>query len=159
MERRNIIIFTDGSCYWKIRKGGIGVYIQCDGKEYFISKGYSNTTISRCELRAFLSALEAVNKSEPSNVTVWSDSEYVVNGTKKLFTYIQNNWEGCVNVDLWKKVADIIYKSKKMRVRLKWTRGHGTNLSDPIVYGNAVADALADYKNFEYYELDKIEEL
>ena len=46
-----------------------------------------------------------------------------------------------------------------MRVRLKWTRGHGTNLSDSIVYGNAVADALADYKNFEYYELDKIEEL
>lgn len=159
MERRNITIFTDGSCYWKIRKGGIGVYIQCDGKEYFISKGYSNTTISRCELRAFLSALEAVNKSEPSNVTIWSDSEYVVNDTKKLFTYIQNNWEGCANVDLWKKVADIIYKSKKMRVRLKWTRGHGTDLSDPIVYGNAVADVLADYKNFEYYEPDKIEEL
>ena len=88
MERRNIIIFTDGSCYWKIRKGGIGVYIQCDGKEYFISKGYSNTTISRCELRAFLSALEAVNKSEPSNVTIWSDSEYVVNGTKLSLIHI-----------------------------------------------------------------------
>lgn len=159
MERKNITIFTDGSCYWKIRKGGIGVYIQYEDKEYYISKGFCDTTISRCELRAFLSALEVIDKSCPTNVTIWSDSEYVVNGAKKLLSYIQNDWKDCMNADLWKKVAYIMQTSKKMRIRLKWTRGHGKDLNDPIIYGNTVADILADYKNFDYYELDKIEEL
>ena len=46
-----------------------------------------------------------------------------------------------------------------MRLKVKWHKGHENDLSNPIVFGNTVADLLADYKNFEYYEPDKLEEL
>lgn len=61
MKREQVTIFCDGSCYWKLRKGGSGVYIQWNDNEYFIQQGYENTTISRCELRAILLALNALN--------------------------------------------------------------------------------------------------
>lgn len=154
MERKQLTIFIDGSCYWKIRKGGCGIYIQHKEEEYFLQKGYSNTTISRCELRAFLIAIESLSETQPMNVTIWSDSQYVVEGMKKLFQYIQDDWEGCSNVDLWKKVVEELNKRKKMRLRLNWHKGHDKDLSDPIVYGNAVADVLANYKNFIDYEQD-----
>lgn len=154
MERKQLTIFIDGSCYWKIRKGGCGIYIQHKEEEYFLQKGYCNTTISRCELRAFLIAIESLSETQPMNVTIWSDSQYVVEGMKKLFQYIQDDWEGCSNVDLWKKVVEELNKRKKMRLRLNWHKGHDKDLSDPIVYGNAVADVLANYKNFIDYEQD-----
>ena len=36
MERKQLTIFTDGSCYWKVRKGGCGIYIRYKDEEYFI---------------------------------------------------------------------------------------------------------------------------
>lgn len=160
MKREQVTIFCDGSCYWKLRKGGSGVYIQWNDNEYFIQQGYENTTISRCELRAILLALNALNNKKPLIVIIWSDSQYVVNGMKSIVDIASKNFEGIENQDLWRKVYDELKRlEKRVRVRINWTPGHGKDMSDPIVYGNAVADALADYKNFEYYELDKIEEL
>lgn len=75
MERKEITIFTDGSCYWKIKKGGIGVYMICDGEETFISKGYKKTTIGRCEMRALLTAIQSLRKDIPISATVYSDSQ------------------------------------------------------------------------------------
>jgi ribonuclease HI len=160
MKREQVTIFCDGSCYWKLRKGGSGVYIQWNDNEYFIQQGYENTTISRCELRAILLALNALNNKKPLIVIIWSDSQYVVNGMKSIVDIASKNFEGIENQDLWRKVYDELKRlEKRVRVRINWTPGHGKDMNDPIVYGNAVADALADYKNFEYYKLDKIEEL
>lgn len=160
MKREQVTIFCDGSCYWKLRKGGSGVYIQWNDNEYFIQQGYENTTINRCELRAILLALNALNNKKPLIVIIWSDSQYVVNGMKSIVDIASKNFEGIKNQDLWRKVYDELKRlEKRVRVRINWTPGHGKDMNDPIVYGNAVADALADYKNFEYYKLDKIEEL
>ena len=46
-----------------------------------------------------------------------------------------------------------------MVVRFMKVRGHEKDVNNPIIYGNHVADMLADYKNFEDYELDKMIEL
>ena len=62
-----------------------------------------------------------------------------------------------MNVDLWKAILKELKDRKKLRLRLIWHPGHKKNINDPIVYGNAVADILANYKNFTEYELDKIE--
>lgn len=159
MERKQLTIFTDGSCYWKVRKGGCGIYIRYKDEEYFIQKGYCDTTISRCELRALLLALQSIDINIPLAVTIYSDSEYVVNGVKRLFEWTNNNWKGVSNDDLWKQVVKEIEIRKKMRLKVKWHKGHENDLSNPIVFGNTVADLLADYKNFEYYEPDKLEEL
>ena len=59
------------------------------------------------------------------------------------------------NKDLWEKVWKEFQRiDKSVRIRINWTPGHGKDLNDPIVYGNAVADALADYKQFEEFEQD-----
>ena len=158
MERKEITIFTDGSCYWKIKKGGIGVYMICDGEETFISKGYKKTTIGRCEMRALLTAIQSLRKDIPISATVYSDSRYVVDGlVKNIKEWVDNDWKGCMNVDLWKAILKELKDRKKLRLRLIWHPGHKKNINDPIVYGNAVADILANYKNFTEYELDKIE--
>lgn len=155
MKREQVTIFCDGSCYWKLRKGGSGVYIQWNDNEYFIQQGYENTTISRCELRAILLALNALNNKKPLIVIIWSDSQYVVNGMKSIVDIASKNFEGIENQDLWRKVYDELKRlEKRVRVRINWTPGHGKDMNDPIVYGNAVADALADYKQFDSYEED-----
>lgn len=101
-----------------------------------------------------------MNNKKPLIVIIWSDSQYVVNGMKSIVDIASKNFEGIENQDLWRKVYDELKRlEKRVRVRINWTPGHGKDMNDPIVYGNAVADALADYKNFEYYKLDKIEEL
>lgn len=158
MERKEITIFTDGSCYWKIRKGGIGVYMICDDEEIFISKGYEKTTIGRCEMRALLTAIRSLRKDIPISATVYSDSQYVVDGlVKNIKEWVDNDWKGCMNIDLWKAILKELKDRKKLRLRLIWHPGHRKNIDDPITYGNAVADILANYKNFTEYELDKIE--
>lgn len=159
MKRKEITTFTDGSCCHQTQKGGIGVYIIYDDREYFISKGYSETTIGRCELRALLEAIRALDKTQPINATVYSDSQYVVNGlVQNIREWIDNNWKGCANVDLWKKILKKLKEHKKLRLRLLWHQGHGKDLKDPLVYGNAIADLLANYKNFTEYKPDKREE-
>lgn len=153
-----ITVFTDGSCYWKIRKGGVGVYIVSSDKEYFYQKGYSETTISRCELRAFLTALELLDNKKHILATVYSDSQYVVNNTlNNLREWFLNDWKGCENADLWKKVKKQLDNRRNLRIKLKWIKGHSKDLTNPINYGNAVADMLADYKQFEEYEIDNRE--
>lgn len=155
MKREQVTIFCDGSCYWKLRKGGSGVYIQWNDNEYFIQQGYENTTISRCELRAILLALNALNNKKPLIVIIWSDSQYVVNSMKSIVDIASKNFEGIENQDLWRKVYDELKRlEKRVRVRINWTPGHGKDMNDPIVFGNAVADLLADYKQFDSYEED-----
>lgn len=155
MKREQVTIFCDGSCYWKLRKGGSGVYIQWNDNEYFIQQGYENTTISRCELRAILLALNALNNKKPLIVIIWSDSQYVVNGMKSIVDIASKNFEGIENQDLWRKVYDELKRlEKRVRERINWTPGHGKDMNDPIVFGNAVADLLADYKQFDSYEED-----
>ena len=41
-----------------------------------------------------------------------------------------------------------------MKLTMVWLRGHGSNLEDDIVFGNNVADALANYKDQEKWEQD-----
>lgn len=156
MKRKNITIFTDGSCYWKVRLGGSGVYILDDeNNEFFISKGYQNTTINRCELRAYILALQTLNENQHLCVTIYSDSNYVVKGVKTLQSFIDNNYQGCENSDLWRIVEKEHDRlRKRVRLRVIWTPGHGKDLNDPIIYGNTVADILADYKQFSIYEQD-----
>lgn len=158
MERKEVTIFCDGSCYYKTEKGGVGVYIQWEDKEYFIQKGYSDTTISRCELRALLFSLRALRKDIPISATIYSDSQYVVNGiTKNIREWIDRDWKDVSNVELWKDILKELDDHLRLRIRLRWHRGHDKNIEDPIVFGNAVADILADYKNFIEYEQDNKE--
>lgn len=72
-----ITIYTDGACSGNPGAGGWAAILMCNGASKQISGGENNTTNNRMELRAVIEALKIIKK--PSNVTLYSDSAYVVN--------------------------------------------------------------------------------
>jgi len=78
------------------------------------------------ELMAVIRALEALR--EPCDVTLFSDSQYVVNGISKGWAraWRAKNWRrsgGRVvpNWDLWRTLLDLC---ERHDVRLRWVEGH-----------------------------------
>ena len=100
----NYIVYTDGSASVKDRTGGYAwLIVDENGREELGGGSEVDTTISRMELRAVISALEEIclwecktheNKGE-GVVLVYSDSEYVVKG------FMDKSRMRNKNVDLW----------------------------------------------------------
>lgn len=107
-------VYTDGAYSSARNQGGIGFVILKDDKEVArYAKMYKNTTSQRMEQMAAIVALESI--VTPSEVTIVSDSQYVV------CTYTKN-WKRKANLDLWKRFdAAIKFHAK---VDFSWTKGH-----------------------------------
>jgi len=120
-----IHIYTDGSCLDNPGRGGWGAVIEENGVKRTIAGREESTTNNRMEMTAVIKGLEAV--PERSDVTILSDSQYVVNTMTR-------NWKRNANQDLWAKLDAV---SADRRVTWKWVRGHAGNP------GNEEADALA----------------
>ncbi len=73
-------MYTDGACKGNPGAGGFCCILKYKGKEKLVSGGEANTTNNRMELRAVISGLEILR--EPCEVTVYSDSKYVVDAMK-----------------------------------------------------------------------------
>ena len=155
-DRINITIFTDGSCSVKSQKklGGFGVYLPYpNGTEIFLRRGYFNTTISRMEMMAVLSAIKMVDKDVYTNVHIYSDSKFVVDSFKQgwLAKWRLSGLKGVKNADIWKEILREIDLRRKMVFGISHINGHGKDLTNDIVYGNACADALADFESQDIY--------
>ena len=120
-----IEIYTDGSCAGNPGRGGWAAVIVEDGSKRDIHGGEERTTNNRMEILAAIKGLEAVPES--SQVTVFSDSQYVVNTMTR-------SWKRNANVDLWQRLDAEV---GKRNVRWQWVRGH---VGNPL---NEEADALA----------------
>lgn len=121
------VVFTDGAYSSARNQGGIGFVILKDDKEVArYSKMYKNSTNQRMEQMAAIVALESI--ATPSEVTIISDSQYVVS------TYTKN-WKRKANLDLWKRFDKAIAFHTK--VEFLWVKGH-----DKDEYNN-IADKLA----------------
>lgn len=157
-EYYEISIFTDGSCNNK-GVGGLGVYLLFDGKEILLRKGYLNTTTPRMEMRALLEAVRMINPLQKVKVSVYIDSQFVVNSFKKgwISKWRMNQYFGVANSDLWKAIVKEIDSRRLMRLKVFWIKGHQKNLNDPLIFGNSVADALADYNDQDSYIDDEVE--
>jgi len=77
-----IIIYTDGSALGNPGPGGYGIVLLSGPHRKELSQGYRLTTNNRMELLGVCVALEAL-KFEGSDVTVYSDSRYVVDAVSK----------------------------------------------------------------------------
>ena len=133
-EMKSYSVFTDGSfrrpCY-----GAWACLIRDDKTkdEFTVSKPVWDTTISRMELEAVISALEWI--PEPSLIKVESDSTYVVNSMSKwIFMWARFNWENAFgekikNVDLMKRLYTQL---KKHKVKARWVRSHNGHRENEI---------------------------
>ena len=138
-------IYTDGSSRGNPGAGGYGVVLI--SKEHRVRKelsaGYRITTNNRMELLAVIVGLEAL-KVVPSQVLVYSDSQYVVNAVEKnwLLGWEKTDFKNKKNPDLWKRFLKI-YRMHK--VRFQWVRGHaGTPENERC---DVLATTAADGKN------------
>jgi len=117
-------IYTDGACSGNPGKGGYGIVMEWVGKPYTkeFSKGFQNTTNNRMELMAVIVALEKL-RSDKFDVTVFSDSKYVVDAVEKkwVFGWEKKSFKTKKNVDLWKRFLKVYHKHN---VNFEWIKGH-----------------------------------
>ena len=126
MERKQVTIYTDGACLGNPGPGGYGAVLLYWSHRNELSGGYRLTTNNRMEIRAALVALEALK--EPSQVTLYSDSQYLVNAMSQGWAerWQANGWkrnkrDDAVNPDLWEKMLEVC---RRHTVEFRWVRGH-----------------------------------
>lgn len=117
-----IEIYTDGASSGNPGPGGYGVILRSGQHYKELSAGFRKTTNNRMELLAVIVALEAL-KAPNQNVTVYSDSKYVIDAIEKRWVngWIAKGFAGKKNKDLWMRYLNI---AKIHKVRFVWVRGH-----------------------------------
>ncbi|MEC7159963.1 MAG: ribonuclease H, partial [Bacteroidota bacterium] len=83
-----IYLYTDGAARGNPGPGGYGIVLKSGPHYKELSEGYRHTTNNRMELLAVIVGLEAI-KVEDAQVTVVSDSKYVVDAVTKGWVF---NW-------------------------------------------------------------------
>ena len=123
---KKVNIYRDGACKGNPGRGGWGTILVYGAHEKELSGGEVMTTNNRMELMAVISGLEALR--EPCEVTLTSDSTYVINSiTKKwLDGWEKKNWvksgnTPVPNADLWKRLIEAM---KPHTIEWVWVRGH-----------------------------------
>lgn len=123
---KKVEIFTDGACSGNPGPGGFGVILRFNGTEKELSGGFRNTTNNRMELMGAIAGLEALK--EPCEVTLTTDSQYLVNAIEKGWArkwkangWMRNRKEEALNSDLWERLLKVM---EKHHVRFQWIRGH-----------------------------------
>ena len=120
-----INIYTDGAAKGNPGPGGYGVVLMAGEHYKEISEGFRLTTNNRMELLAVIVGLEALKKPN-QNVTVFSDSKYVVDAVMKkwVFGWEKKSFNKKKNPDLWIRFLKIY---RQHRVTFKWVKGHSNN--------------------------------
>lgn len=124
---KQITIYTDGACSGNPGPGGWGAVLFYGERVKELSGGESHTTNQRMELTAIIAALSALKVSN-WDVTVYSDSAYVVNAFRQdwIPRWLQNGWknsrkEPVANKDLWEQLLE---QMKRNRVVIEKVKGH-----------------------------------
>ena len=124
--RKQITIYTDGSCLGNPGPGGYAAILDYRGRRKELWNGFRRTTNNRMELLAAVESLAALK--ERCDVTLYSDSEYVVRAMNERWPYAwrQRGWrrgrnKAAINTDLWSRLLDLCDKHD---VRFEWVRGH-----------------------------------
>ena len=137
-------MYTDGSSRGNPGPGGYGVVLMSGTHRKELSQGYKKTTNNRMELMAVIAGLEALKKNQ-LNVTVYSDSQYVVKAIEEgwLKKWIATNFKGGKkNKDLWMEYHRLAQNHK---IKFVWVRGHADNVYN--IYCDELATAAADGDN------------
>jgi ribonuclease HI len=125
---KKVFLYTDGACSGNPGPGGYGAILKSGsgGHSKEISGGFRHTTNNRMELMAAIKGLECLK--EPCEVTVVSDSRYIVDAMEKGWAekwranqWMRNKKEKALNPDLWEKLLDLCGRNS---VKFEWVNGH-----------------------------------
>ncbi len=128
-NRKEIEIYTDGACSGNPGPGGWGAILCYRGVQKELSGGEANSTNNRMELTAVIQALSALKES--CDVTLFSDSKYIVDAVTKGWVYrwrdagwMRNKKDPALNPDLWQSLLPLL---DKHNVTFVWVKGHASN--------------------------------
>lgn len=152
----DIVIYTDGGSRFNPGPGGYGVVIVENGRRREYSGGFRLTTNNRMELTACIEALKRVKGSDKS-ITLYSDSQYVVNGINKGWArgwrkrgWVKADRQPAINPDLWGELLEL---TEALDVEFRWVRGHSGNelneVCDRLAVAAAGGDNLPEDKGYE----------
>jgi ribonuclease HI len=123
---KKLFLYSDGACSGNPGPGGYGVILKYGEQFKELSGGFAHTTNNRMELLAVIKGLESLK--EPCDVTVVSDSRYIVDAMEKGWArkWRANGWkrnrkEAALNPDLWARMLDLC---DTHAVRFQWVNGH-----------------------------------
>ena len=143
---KSVTLYTDGACSGNPGPGGWAAILQWRGKEKVLSGGEKLTTNNRMELTAVIRGLEALK--EPCQVTVYSDSRYVVEAMTEGWAlgWRARGWKRrgsgeAKNPELWARLLEL---AETHRLSWVWVKGHADNEL------NARCDALAVAESRKY---------
>ena len=117
---KKIALFCDGSSLGNPGFGGYCAILRYEQNERIVSGGQKDATNNQMELLAVIKGLEALK--EPCDVTITSDSSYVVKGINEwLSGWVKKNFAKVKNPDLWEYYLKV---AKGHKIKAVWVRGH-----------------------------------
>lgn len=155
---KKVTMYTDGSCLKNPGgPGGCAAIIQYTKNEKPYEKRKSipseNTTNNKMEIMAVIIGLQMI--LEPSQITIYSDSKYVVDAFNKKWVqkWQRINWDrgengGAVkNADLWKQLLSLL---EKHTYQFFWIKGHQGSQYNELC--DQMAVEAAKTQKGKYYE-------
>ncbi len=119
-------MYTDGAARGNPGPGGYGVVLLSQGHRKELSKGFRMTTNNRMELWAVIAGLEVLKKQD-LEITIYSDSKYVVEAVEKGWVFqwnMKSDFAKKKNRDLWKRFLKLY---EYQNIQFVWVKGHSTN--------------------------------
>lgn len=126
-ENYDFVIYTDGACLGNPGEGGWAgiIYDSKENHKRIVAGSEQYTTNNRMELLAVIESLKSISFN--TNVKIYSDSKYVLEGiTKWIHNWKKNYWmssnkKQIKNIDLWKQLDDLV---ERFDISWEWVKGH-----------------------------------
>lgn len=126
---KHVDIYTDGACSGNPGPGGYGIVMVYGTHVLELSRGFIYTTNNKMELLSVITALNYLK--EACDVTITSDSKYVVDGIEKGWAknWKKNGWikgdkKPAKNPELWDELLKLL---EKHHAKFVWVKGHADN--------------------------------
>ncbi len=123
---KHVEIYTDGSSRGNPGPGGYGTVVKFGPHTRELAQGFQTTTNNRMEILAAVAGLEILK--EPCEVTVFSDSRYLVDAQTKGWVegWKKRNWikkdkKEVKNIDLWIRLEKA---AEGHLINWQWVKGH-----------------------------------
>lgn len=136
------IIYTDGACSSKTKKGGFATVIFISDKKFIYYSDYrDDTTNNQMELYGILRAYAWCLKNHITEALIYSDSAYCVNMLNNwIYNWAGNEWRKADNTPIKNlELVQLAFGFIKVlpQIKVEKIAGHSGEI------GNELADALA----------------